>query len=54
MYRRQSGGIRSGEIANFARNENYFDVCTQAMRMLFVACGKESSIPNRLLERRGC
>ena len=30
MCRRQSGGIRSGEVANLARNENHFEVCTQA------------------------
>jgi hypothetical protein len=40
MCRRQSGVIRNGEVANFARNENYFDVCTQALRLLFVARDK--------------
>jgi hypothetical protein len=52
ICRRQSGGIGSCEVANFARNEKYFVVCTQAMRLLFVARGKELSTPNSLLERR--
>ena len=30
ICRRQSGGIRSGDVANFARNENHFEVCPQA------------------------
>jgi hypothetical protein len=40
IHGRQSGGIRNGEFANFARNENYFDVCTQALRLLFGARDK--------------
>jgi hypothetical protein len=43
MCRRQSGVIRNGEVANFARNKNNFDVCTQhraAIRRVWQAATK--------------
>jgi hypothetical protein len=29
IHGRRSGGIQSREVANFARNENHFDVCSE-------------------------
>src|ERR1700685_4338434 len=52
-YSCQPSGIRSGEVASFARNENDFDVCTTVTHLLFVLRGKELSFSNRLLECRG-
>jgi hypothetical protein len=46
ICRRQSGVIRNGEVANFARNENYFDTCTQAICLLSADRLQSSRVPN--------